>query len=281
VRLIVYPVPVQGAEAAERIAQMLQRVNARDEVQSVLLVRGGGSIEDLWAFNEEVLVRAIAASRLPIVVGVGHESDFTLADFAADVRAATPTAAAELVAPDRAGLLREIDRQVQRATHAAGRPAQRAAQRLDYAIRSLLAPRAPLRGLDERIAQLRERAAGSAGRLLERATAGRAAAQRALLGARPTLDHRRLGLQSLQGRAAVALRERLQQTAARLHVAGRALDTLDPHAVLRRGYSLVTDVAARVVTSAGQAPVGAVLEVRFAHGTARVDVLVSRPEAEP
>ncbi|MBR7559705.1 exodeoxyribonuclease VII large subunit, partial [Mycobacterium tuberculosis] len=88
----VYPVPVQGAGASERIAAMLERVNARAEVDVVILCRGGGSIEDLWAFNEEPVARAVAASSIPIVAGVGHETDVTIVDFVADVRAPTPTA---------------------------------------------------------------------------------------------------------------------------------------------------------------------------------------------
>ena len=102
--VVVYPVPVQGEGAAERIATMLARANTRAECSVLLLVRGGGSIEDLWQFNEEALARAIRASRIPVVVGVGHETDFTIADFAADQRAPTPTAAAELACPARAEL---------------------------------------------------------------------------------------------------------------------------------------------------------------------------------
>ena len=105
IQVIVYPAPVQGEGAAERIAAALRRASARAECDVLLLVRGGGSIEDLWQFNEEVVARAIRASRIPVVVGVGHESDFTIADFAADRRAPTPTAAAELASPSRAELL--------------------------------------------------------------------------------------------------------------------------------------------------------------------------------
>ncbi|MBC8120140.1 MAG: exodeoxyribonuclease VII large subunit, partial [Burkholderiaceae bacterium] len=102
VGVIVYPVPVQGAGAGGEIAAMLRRVSRRaelDGVEVLLLVRGGGSIEDLWAFNQEVVARAIVACAIPVIVGIGHESDVTIADFAADLRAPTPTAAAELVAP--------------------------------------------------------------------------------------------------------------------------------------------------------------------------------------
>src|SRR5438045_5881314 len=104
VGVIVYPTPVQGDGAAGRIAAMLAQANARAECYVLLLVRGGGSLEDLWSFNEAIVARAIRASRIPVIVGVGHETDFTIADFAADRRAATPTAAAELATPARAEL---------------------------------------------------------------------------------------------------------------------------------------------------------------------------------
>src|SRR5712671_347416 len=106
--VIVYPVPVQGEGAAARIAAMLATASARGECDVLLLVRGGGSIEDLWQFNEESVARAIRACAIPVVVGVGHETDFTIADFAADRRAPTPTAAAELVSPSRAELLSRV-----------------------------------------------------------------------------------------------------------------------------------------------------------------------------
>ncbi|MBN3729183.1 exodeoxyribonuclease VII large subunit, partial [Burkholderia sp. Ac-20379] len=109
--VVVYPAPVQGAGAAEKLTEMVETANARrerDGTDVLIVCRGGGSIEDLWSFNDEALARAIAASELPVISGVGHETDFTIADFAADVRAPTPTGAAELVSPQRALLLREL-----------------------------------------------------------------------------------------------------------------------------------------------------------------------------
>lgn len=109
VALRLYPVQVQGAEAAGQIAAALRFFNERDPVDALIVGRGGGSMEDLWAFNEEIVVRAVCASRIPVVSAVGHETDFTLTDFAADVRAATPSQAAELVVPDRRALLRRVE----------------------------------------------------------------------------------------------------------------------------------------------------------------------------
>ena len=141
-RVVIYPVPVQGAAAGGEIAAMLERAAGRDEVDVLLLVRGGGSIEDLWAFNEEVVARAIRAATLPVVVGVGHDSDVTIADFVADLRAPTPTAAAELVAPDASALRAELAAQLRRLTQQLRSAIRRAAQRVDYAQRSLSLRRA-------------------------------------------------------------------------------------------------------------------------------------------
>ncbi|MCC9003887.1 MAG: exodeoxyribonuclease VII large subunit, partial [Candidatus Competibacter sp.] len=116
--VLIHPVPVQGEGAAARIAQAIQRASQRRDCEVLLLVRGGGSLEDLWAFNEEIVARAIVECSIPVVTGIGHETDVTIADFAADLRAATPTAAAELASPDRLewlGNVRSLDERLQRA----------------------------------------------------------------------------------------------------------------------------------------------------------------------
>ena len=159
VPVVVYPVPVQGEGAAARIAAMLARASARAECDVLLLVRGGGSIEDLWAFNEETVARALRACALPVVVGVGHETDFTIADFAADRRAPTPTAAAELAVPSRIELLRrtaELGRGLSREMR---RRFQYAMQALDGAARRLVHPAQRLRGAARHLEQLRARLA--------------------------------------------------------------------------------------------------------------------------
>ena len=169
--VIVYPVPVQGEGAAQRIAAMLGTANARAECDVLLLVRGGGSLEDLWQFNEQVVARAIRASRIPLVVGVGHETDFTIADFAADRRAATPTAAAELVSAPRAELLARVAELALRAGREFLRRVGYAMQTVDGLARRLVHPADRIRSSRQLVAQLAARLASANGRQLDAAVA--------------------------------------------------------------------------------------------------------------
>ena len=169
--VIVYPVPVQGEGAAERIAAMLAAASARAECDVLLLVRGGGSIEDLWQFNEESVARAIRASAIPVVVGVGHETDFTIADFAADRRAPTPTAAAEMAAPSRAELLVRLAEASRRLSREARRRIEYAMQAVDGFARRLVHPAARLQASRQSVAHLLARLSTAAARRLEAAAA--------------------------------------------------------------------------------------------------------------
>ncbi len=155
--VVVYPVPVQGEAASGRIAAMLAKASARAECDVLLLVRGGGSLEDLWPFNAEIVARAIRASRIPVVVGVGHETDFTIADFAADRRAATPTAAAELVSPARAQLGARVAECLRCLNREMRRRLDYAAQALDGCARRLVHPAERLRGYQHLLTQLSAR----------------------------------------------------------------------------------------------------------------------------
>jgi len=184
--VVVYPAPVQGEGAAAKLAQALAAANARAECDVLLLVRGGGSIEDLWQFNEEALARAIRASGIPVVVGVGHETDVTIADFAADERAPTPTAAAERVSPPREALLARL------AEHA-GRLARETARRIEYAMqavdglaRRLVHPAERLRASSQHLGHLALRLAAAMRLEFERSAARLDLAGRSLAGLSPT-----------------------------------------------------------------------------------------------
>ena len=159
--VIVYPAPVQGEGAAAKLAQALAAANARAECDVLLLVRGGGSIEDLWQFNEEVLARAIRASRIPVVAGVGHETDFTIADFAADERAPTPTAAAELVSPSLQALVSRLADFALRLARETGRKIEYAMQAVDALSRRLVHPAERLRTSRQHLAHLAARLAAA------------------------------------------------------------------------------------------------------------------------
>jgi exodeoxyribonuclease VII large subunit len=183
--VIVYPVPVQGEGAAAKIAAMLALANARAECDVLLLVRGGGSIEDLWQFNEESVARAIRASAIPVVVGVGHETDVTIADFAADRRAPTPTAAAEMVSPLREELLSRVALLAQRATREALRRIEYAMQTVDALARRLVHPRERLRTSRQLLEQLAARLSSAAARRLDNFSAQLAALKAGLVSLNP------------------------------------------------------------------------------------------------
>jgi exodeoxyribonuclease VII large subunit len=186
VAVIVYPAPVQGEGAAYRIAAALKTASARGECDLLLLVRGGGSIEDLWPFNEESVARAIRASRIPVLVGVGHESDFTIADFAADRRAPTPTAAAELATPSRAELAARVAGCVRHLSREMRRRLQYAMQALDGSAKRLVHPAQRLRNAQQALVQLRTRLAFALGHRVHRCTAELGRLQASLAGLDPT-----------------------------------------------------------------------------------------------
>jgi exodeoxyribonuclease VII large subunit len=226
--------PVQGVDAPAALVRSLQRLNTEVRPDVILLARGGGSIEDLWAFNDERVVRAVAASRAPVVSGVGHETDFTLVDFAADLRAPTPTAAAELATPISAADL------------AAGLEGSR--YRLDEVIM--------------RLVETRRLDLGNLNRGLRFYSPTR------------RLQTGQQRLDDLQSRADRALRQRLNLEGARLGGIERRLEALNPLAVLRRGYAVVTRRAdGQLVHKPGEAPPGTLLDVRLAQ-----DGLVARVE---
>jgi len=168
VEVVVYPAPVQGAEAPPLLVRAITEAGRRDEVDALIVCRGGGSLEDLWAFNDEAVVRAIVASPVPVVCGVGHETDFTLAEFAADLRAPTPTAAAELVAPEQAACLALLDQRRAQLRQALQRRLDREAQRLDRASLRLSRPTDALRQHQQCLALLAQRHAAALPQSLQR-----------------------------------------------------------------------------------------------------------------
>lgn len=272
------PVPVQGAEAAPAMISALALLNRQTRLDpaqdAVLITRGGGSLEDLWAFNNEHLARAIFHSRLPVMSAVGHEVDVTLADFAADMRAPTPSAAAERLVPDQHALKRQLRQAEQRLQRALQTRLERDSQRLD-------ALRARLRHPGERLAHQRQHLQALAQRLARAMQFTLSQQQRQLgqLGRRlASQDMARLHraeserIERLQRRLASAMQRQLEARQARLHSAARALNAVSPLAVLGRGYAIAQDEQGQIVRRAQDTQPGQLLKLKLGEGRLNVEV---------
>jgi exodeoxyribonuclease VII large subunit len=276
VPVLIYPVAVQGAAAAPELVAALRAAGRRAECDVLILARGGGSLEDLWAFNDETLARTIAACPIPVISGIGHEIDFTIADFAADVRAPTPSAAAEIAVPDgeewlasmnrldhrlRRGMLRRVEAQRERLRWLTGRAAR-------------VSPMARLSQQTQRLDDLEQR--------LTRALRQILADRRSALG-----EHRSRLWQSspvarvrnsvaihaaLFARLKAATLARLQQARERLAPLARTLRAVSPLATLDRGYAIVSREDGVILRNAADAAPGSMIEARLAVGKVRAKV---------
>ena len=266
-RVIVWPVLVQGDGAAAQVAGAIRGFDAIEpggpvaRPDLVIVARGGGSIEDLWAFNEEVVVRAIADCRIPTISAVGHETDTTLADYAADRRAPTPTAAAEMAVPVRAELQAQLAAWHGRMIGAANRHQARASERLTALARHL-----PKR--EALYAPQRQRLDDVEGRL------GRSQRQRL------AVISERLATRGAALRPALLVR-RWDRDRALIEGLGRLLGSLDPRALLSRGYAMVRDTGGAIVTTAAKAQGAGHLQLQFADGEVAVDVAGDAAPASP
>lgn len=257
VPVVIYPAAVQGTQAPAELCAALQSAYRRHaetgESDVLLLVRGGGSLEDLWSFNDETLVRTVAQAPMPVVCGVGHETDFTLADFVADLRAPTPTAAAELCAPARDARLGELAYLKERLEEGTYGALDQRAQRLDRLAQRLSRPSARLHDSRQQLMGFQHRL--HSGLLL--------ATQR-----------QRSDLQALRTGLPLALRHALEQRVQRLERSEAALGLLDPRLVLERGYAFLTDAQGMAITRASQARPGQGLRASLADG--ELDLTVNR-----
>ncbi|MES2936732.1 MAG: exodeoxyribonuclease VII large subunit [Pseudomonadota bacterium] len=257
--VVLAPASVQGSQApAELVAalQSLYRLAEEGRLDAILLVRGGGSLEDLWAFNDERMARAIVQSPVPLVCGVGHETDFTIADFCADVRAPTPTAAAELAAHSRRDWLDGLDAVQERLQATLWRRIDAAGQRVDQVGARLGRPSALL-------AQQRLRLGHGA--------------QRLHYGLAARARHESVRLDVVASGWSGALRQRLDTARTRLDRLRLRLELMDPKLVLQRGYALLTDERGDAITSVGQAHPGEAVRAVLADGEVALQVLPRRP----
>ena len=252
--VVIYPASVQGAQAAGELRQAVLRAGQRNEVDVLLLVRGGGAMEDLWAFNDEQLARAIAASPLPVITGVGHETDFTIADFCADVRAPTPTAAAELSAQPQDVWLGVLGLMLSRVQEGVDRQLQATGQRLDLAAARFGRP-------SHFVTRQQARLMAYAQDLHH---AKRAAFSR--------LDAHFTSLESGFARAAASVVQKQQWQLANARI---RLELLNPQLVLRRGYALLADAQGHTITQVSQTRTGQLLRATLADG--EVDLHVAAP----
>jgi exodeoxyribonuclease VII large subunit len=261
--VVLVPALVQGAQAPASLIAALQRLyglartgpsEGVPAIDAILLVRGGGSMEDLWAFNDEQLARTIVQSPVPLVSGVGHETDFTIADFCADLRAPTPTAAAELVAQPREVWLGALQLMQDRLDSAVQRQLDRQQQRLDMAGQRLGRPSGQLARSQLQLSRQAQRLRHAMQLRLQR------------------MDH---AGQALQAQLPGSMRRGLQQRQDHVSRLELRLQLLDPRLVLQRGYALLTDTDGRPVTEARHAPVGTPLRAQLAEGG--LDLVVTQP----
>jgi exodeoxyribonuclease VII large subunit len=281
-RILLARAPVQGASAAQRMARALAMLSRVPEVEAIVLGRGGGSAEDLAAFNDEVLVRQVVACRVPVVSAVGHEIDVTLTDLAADARAATPSQAAEMLVPDgaaRKATLAHLAARMRRAM--SHRIAERRAE-LDRRRSALGSPERALAERQQHVDELGSRLRAAALRAIVRRRAELSRSEQRLASRHPraVLAHARAALGPLEVRLTAAARRRLQSARRSVAHLCASLDALSPLAVLGRGYAIATDARGRAVRDAREVEVGAELTVRVDRGAlaARVTA-VHAPDA--
>lgn len=277
--VIVYPTAVQGAGSEFQIAQAIQTASARAETDVLIVCRGGGSIEDLWAFNEEPVVRAIEACEIPVVSGVGHETDFTLADFAADVRAPTPTGAAELVSPNRLESLHKLAQAQGRLKTALEQRYYDASQRVDWFARQIRHPQQKLNEQRNQLAALQQSLHFSMHnnhrfnvqklvrqqQTLAHLRPDISAAKRDVIRFQTALQQSRLSLFALY-------RQRLEKQAA-------LLEAVSPQHILERGFSVVKNSRGQVIRSVHALKQGQKLHITFADG--ETDVRVTGEHKQP
>jgi exodeoxyribonuclease VII large subunit len=271
----IYPAPVQGEGAAAKIMQAIATASVRAEEDGcdVLIVcRGGGSIEDLWSFNEEIVARAIHACAIPVVAGVGHETDFTIVDFVADARAPTPTAAAELASPDRAELAAQAEQLGAALLRGTRRALEDRMQKLDYLSRRLTHPGERLRERARHLAQLTGRLRAAVTHDGERRAWALAATAQGLRNARPDVAAQAKTVRQAARDLRDAMRRGLDAARARLARTEAQAQALNPELVLERGYSIAETANGAIVRDADTLTAGDWLKLRFARGAVQAEV---------
>ncbi len=271
VPVILYGISVQGSAAKQEIVQALQIANQRRECDIIILTRGGGSLEDLWPFNEEIVARAIYASKLPVITGIGHEIDFSIADFVADLRAPTPSAAAEAATPDYREWLRKFQHSESRITHLQQRQLQHKRQLLDWLSKRLLLqhPSRQLANKSQRLDDFELRLDQALQRKLSQCSHQLAVQSASLWQFSPAEKIKAYQFQhhNLDQRLRKAMQHNLEKLQQRLTRSSQTLHAVSPLATLGRGYALVTRPTDNaVIHSAAQLKAGDIVNTRLAKG---------------
>jgi exodeoxyribonuclease VII large subunit len=272
VNVILYPTPVQGENAGQKIAQAIATASARAECDVLLVCRGGGSIEDLWSFNEEIVARTIAHSDIPVVSGIGHESDFTIADFVADLRAPTPTAAAELAVSARADWIAALEMHAEDLARAFRRGLSDRAQALDWLSRRMVSPttaivheRLKLNGLNTRLQHAIHLP-------LTHARFALAHLRTRWMAQLPDTRAKRLQIAEYARRMETNAIGNNQQSRRALMALDAQLELLNPQRTLERGYAMVTDAHGKIVRSPHELHPRTTVTVRLAEGSAELGI---------
>jgi len=272
VRVILYPTPVQGEGAAQKIAQAVATASARAECEVLLVCRGGGSIEDLWSFNHEAVARAIAGCSMPVVAGVGHETDFTIADFAADLRAPTPTAAAEMAAPARADRLALLTQQADGLRRAGRRRLAEQTQTLDWLAGRLVSPAAYIAHERMRLQALQARLGHAMHAPLSNARYALAQWRNRVARGLPDTLPSRLRLKHAAQRLTLQLCAHQDTRRHALAALAAQLETLNPQRTLERGYAIVSDGKGHILRAPQELPPRGTITIRLAQGSAEVGI---------
>lgn len=270
--VILYPAPVQGEGAAAKLALALATANDRAECDVIILCRGGGSIEDLWAFNDEMLARTIAHSDIPVISGVGHETDFTIADFVADLRAPTPTAAAELTGQPCEHWLTQLNQQQERLQRSWQRRFQQHQQTLDYLNRRLISPQAAIRQQQQTLQQWENRLKQVWQYRLNQRQQALTLLQQRWQAQRPDIRQAGQQLQQLQQRLQRAQHQQHQQRQTSLQQWQAQLEALNPQRTLERGYAILRDQQGRILRSPAALKPHQAYHIQLAEGSATAEL---------
>ncbi len=266
VRIIIYPTPVQGAGSAQKIAEMIALAAARNECEVLILSRGGGSMEDLWSFNDEQLALAISACGIPVIAGVGHETDFTIADFVADVRAPTPTAAAEIAVAARADLLQQLQSTTMHLQRNWRRQLDQVNQTLDQLSRRLVSPLSYMRSERAKLEALQLRLMHSVDRTRKQAHFQVEQLKQKLRNQSPRADLKKHQLRQLSTRFQQETHRHVQSRQQQLHHLQLQLELLNPQRTLERGYAIIMDPQGAIIRQASQFKVPGHINVKLAGG---------------